>query len=188
MDQRTRMWKTLACLVAAMTSTTLLLGWMDPSQSLTRAAPSSAEMVHMARTVVDADLGVHLGQWTEIEVVTGRPQPTSRAMLAAGGQSRKCHFFVDRDGCPLRARWWRDQQAPADAPQTVRIEIAQPRGGVISLAQKLCVRSLIAALNETLIPEGGLLSVRLPRNWGTASVDREETPVSGTPLLGYVVD
>ena len=143
-------------------------------------------MVRLARTVVDADLGGYDGHWTEIEVVTGRPR--SSAMLAAGARPRDCHFFVGCDGCPLRARYWRDQQALIDAPQTVRIEVAQPLGGEISFAQKLCVNALITALNETLIPEGGLLSVHLPQDWAARSPDQQAPPASGTPLLGYAID
>ena len=168
MDQRARMWKTLGFLVAAMTGTSVLLGWMDPSPRPVSDAPSPSEIERWARLVVGVESGIDLqtGRWDDIEIVPAPGSPAGGSMLAAGHGSTSYHFHVDRRGRPTRAKRWREQAATDGLPHTVRIEVAPLAGAQpLSTVQCFCVRALVAALNDALASGGPSLPVRLPPAW-----------------------
>lgn len=165
------MWKTLACLVVAMTGASVLLGWMDPSRGLASKQLSHSEIERLARLVVGVDRGIDLqgGRWDDIEVVAAPGPIATGSMLAAGKATTVSHFQVDRRGRPIRARSWREQDADAGSPHTVRIQVAPPAGArPLSPTQCFCIRELIAALNEALVPVDRSLPVRLPQSWEDA--------------------
>ena len=177
MDQPTRMWKTLGCLVAAMTGTSVFLGWMNPSRRLVGNEPSPNEIHRLARMVIGLDSGIafHQGRWDDIEVVMAPGPITARSMLAAGKASATYHFQVDRRGRPIRSQRWREQAAVNGLPHTILIQVAPSHEArTLSPAQLLCVRALIATLHEALAPGGSSLPVRLPAEWN-GSVDIERT-------------
>ena len=160
----------MACLALAMTGTSALLGWMAPSSpGAAGAAPDGrhlAEIAGLARSAVVDDIVVPPGRWREIDVAAGTNIETGGRLLAATADFPPWHFFVNRDGRPVRALSWREQRAPADSPHTVRIQVAPAREGNISaLIQRLSVQALIAALNEALSADQTPLPVTLPHAW-----------------------
>jgi hypothetical protein len=173
MDQPARMWKTLACLVAAMTGTAAFLGWLDPSQPPVSNTLPYGELIRLARSAVADGVEIHGGQWREVEigadsVAAGRP------LLSATVDGGEWHFFVGPDGRPVRGDRWRDQRAPAGSPHTVRIQVSRPPDGErISPAQWRCVRALVAVLSEAVSTDVPSLPVRLGEGWAkTYGVER----------------
>ena len=156
----------LGCLAAAMTSTSILLAWMDPSPPPTNETPEPDAMERWARIVVGADLAVPEGRWTRIEITEAPGRTVGRGLLAAAVNSGKYHFLVGSDGRPIRTRYWHNQQASPGAEHTIRIQVAprHNRKKIVAI-QDLCIRALIAALNDVLLPEGGTLPVHLPSGW-----------------------
>ena len=166
MDQPARMWKTLGFLVAAMTSTSILLAWLDPSPPSPNETPGPYEMERWARIVVGADLAVPEGRWTRIEISEAPGRTLGRGLLAAAVNSGKYHFFVGSDGRPIRTRYWHNQQTAPGAEHTIQIQVAPHRDRKQTIAiQDLCIQALITALNDALPPEGGALPVQLPSGW-----------------------
>ena len=166
MDQPARMWKTLGCLVAAMTSTSILLAWLNPSPPPTNEIPEPDELARLALIVVGADLTVPEGRWNRIEIIEAPGRTTGGGLLAAAVNSGKCHFLVSSEGRPIRTRYWHNQQASLGAEHTIRIQVPPNRHRERTIAiQDLCLQALITALNEALLPEGGTLPVQLPSGW-----------------------
>ncbi|MHC4698901.1 MAG: hypothetical protein ACYTFA_19400, partial [Planctomycetota bacterium] len=67
MDQRTRMWKTLGCLAAAMSGTAALLGWMNPSPSPGTLILSPNEIARLAQWAVTDGVVVRNHRWVDVE-------------------------------------------------------------------------------------------------------------------------
>ena len=184
------MWKTLACLVGAMTGASVLLGWMDPSRQLAGSQPSPGEIERLARMVVGLDSGIDLqeGRWDDIEVVTPPGPIAGGSMLAAGKATTVYHFHIDRRGRPIRTQRWRAQAAVDGLPHTVRIQVTPPLGTrPASPAQCSCIRALVAALNEALAPGGPSLPVRLPQGWEPV-IDIGRAPGDLASSLAHLAD
>ncbi len=184
MDQQPRMYKTLACLAAAMTGTSILLGWMDPSKLPSAEPPTPLEISLWTDLAVGrpSSTGNRDGRWQAIEVV-GTPAPAwEGAMLAARGAGASYHFFVDRQGRPSRSKLWHEQEDVADNPRTVRISVA-PNGGdaAASAAQRLCIEGLLEALGSTLAGGENQLPVQFARLW-VGSDEPAAAEYSGQPL------
>ena len=169
MDHRKRMFTTMACLVTAMTGTSVLLGWMAPSPTNGGDRPDAQylnEITQLAYAVVSDDVAVVDDRWHKIYVVTDATADPGGRLLAAQADTVPWHFFVDRDGHPARAPSWYEQRAPADSPNTVHIQVAPARQGTAqALLQRLGVRALVAALNEAIPAERAPLPVTLPQTW-----------------------
>lgn len=147
MDQRTRMWKTLGCLVVAMSGTVAMLDWMDPVRPpLTPQIPLN-ELFQLAHRAVTSDVVIRRDRWADVDVVPART--LQGRMLTATSAGPAWHFLVDADGYPASGGRWRAQEAVADAPGTVRILVAGGSGDLPMTAQQLtCVRALIMALSD----------------------------------------
>ena len=162
MDQRTRTLKTLVCLVGAMTSTAVFLGWIDPSVAPTADARSASEIRQLAQAAVSENVALHLQQWHDIEVLAGPAGVSAAPLLAAKPERREAHFLVGLDGRPHRTSRWRKQQPLAGSPHTVRIKVAVVNADrQVTSAQRLCVRALVAALNEGITANTSALPVRV---------------------------
>lgn len=147
MDQRTRMWKTLGYLVAAMSGTVAMLDWMDPVRPPLVAQIPLDEVLQLAHRAVTSDVVIRRDRWADVDVVPART--IQGRMLAATSAGPAWHFLVDTDGHPAPGGRWRAQEAVADAPGTVRILVAGAGGDLPMTAQQLtCVRALVMALSD----------------------------------------
>ncbi len=179
MDQPTRVWKTLACLVTAMTGTAAFLGWLDPTPPLTSDVLPYGEIIRLARSAVFDDVVIRHDQWQEVEIGAADSVASGMFLSAAAAVGPRAmergdsHFYVGRDGRAVRARRWRDQRAlhpapwaPSVSPHTIRIQVSRLREGEpMSPSQWLCVRVLVAAISEGIAPDGQGLPVRLAKGW-----------------------
>lgn len=165
MDQPTRMWKTLACLVGAMTGTAMFLGWLDPTPTTTSDALPDDQIIRLARSAVSDGVTIRRDQWQEVEIVADSVL-SGGALLSARAGGSDSHFHVARDGGAVQAGPWRDQQAPVPSEHTIRIRVSRPvEGEPMSPAQWVCVRALVGALSEAMAPDVHRLPVRLGRGW-----------------------
>ncbi len=162
-DNPGRVIKTLVCLVGAMTGTTTLLGWMNPSQSFPPEELTSGDLIHVARSVVDDDVRIDAGLWEEVEVLTSIDPGAMGPFLAAHADRGDYHFYIDGNGRPVRTGRWRRQQPSPLRPNAIRIEVAS-RGDSLLLtsAQLRCLRAIVAVLSESL----GYAGAELPVRWG----------------------
>lgn len=149
MDQPTRMFRTLGCLVAAMTGAAAWLGWMDPSAPLASELTSVDAVLRQTHSLVVDGVAIHKGQWDSVDIVAG-PSRAAGTMLAAQADHREIHFQVDLAGRASRTARWQRQQAPVVGQGTVVIAVARDsaRPG-ISRAQWRCLGGLLAALRES---------------------------------------
>ncbi len=165
MEQRTRMFKTLACLVFAMTGTGALLGWMNPSHERITPSLRLDDVVWAAQSAVHNGVTMIPDRWQQVTVSMGEGfgAPANGRPLTATGVPEDAHFYVDSAGRPVPTRNWRRQDSFAAGPGTIRIWVAHSTpGGPIAKIQWLCAKALIAAINEQITPTGRTLEVRLP--------------------------
>lgn len=184
MDQRARMWKTLASLVVAMTGTSALLGWMDPSPGISAAAPPPGELLDLARTTVAADINIARGFWT-IVVIEAVPDAPGAMLAATDGRDVRHHFRIDTDGRPVRLQPWYEQRAADGWPQTIRIAVAQADADLpMAPAQWLSVRAMIHTLRDAVgpTPDATELAVHLGQQWGRIYGVEADTPLHVAPL------
>lgn len=155
MDPRTRMFKTLVCLVGSMTGTAALLAWMDPSAPLTAEAPPFEVLLGEARSLVTDDVVVLEDRWDDVEILAGPGRTASASFLTAradiGGAPRNSehHFHVDLKGRASRTPRWSRQEGSTDGKRTVSIRVmpADP-DQPMSRVQWNSVRALITALSK----------------------------------------
>jgi len=163
------MCKTLGCLVAAMSGTAALLGWMDPSASRYTFPMLPNEIVQLARSRVMDGIVIHEEQWLDVEVSTAPERILGSSMLAAPTGSAGWHFCIDRNGYLYRGAAWLDQRVAAWAPGTVRILVLEPDDGqIVSSAQLFCAQALVSALNAALGARDTLLPIRLQQELAQA--------------------
>ena len=174
------MFKTLGCLVLAMTGTSTLLGWIDPSPPLTAETPSYGAVLRAARSLVTADVAASQVEWRKVEILAGGAAPGSTTFLAATTDRPRSHFRVDLLGRITRTSRWARQQVFDDAPGTVRIEVAHRREGqAMGRAQWHGVQALVTAVDEAFESPGRGLGVHLQEEWA-AVYDLEPGKFLGT--------
>lgn len=156
MDQRARMFKTLGCLVGAMTGTSMLLAWIDPSPPIStdKAIPYDV-ILRRARSLVTDNVVVLKDRWDNVEVFAGFARTSSAPFLTARSDQGKHHFHIDLEGRASRTSRWPHQEGSADHRRDVRIRVAlksphQP----MSRTQVYCVQALIIALREVTAETG----------------------------------
>lgn len=156
MQSDLRMKKTLASLAVAMTSTALVLHWMDPTLQAGRPTLSPQEILSISREAVGGSDGINSARWRDVEVITDEQVQLAGLSLAASRDRRDCHFFVDAAGRPYRESTWSNQEAYRESPGTVRIhfERIDPSTDAPSEAQWQAVRSLISVLDGALSARG----------------------------------
>jgi hypothetical protein len=119
MNQRRRMFGTLACLAVSMTGTAFLLGWIDPTRPVL-AVPLTSEddgaraVDHLLRST-----DFRAEAWSDVEVMVLRVDAAGR--LDPAIQFFGAHLYVDSLGRVAYHEWWLNQIAPPDRPGTVRI-------------------------------------------------------------------
>ena len=166
MDQHARMLKTLVCLAVAMTGTSGLLGWIDPSPPLPADALSSDEVIRLARAVATDGLTLREGRWDKIEIVPGPVSGVSAPFLTATASRTRAHFVIDLEGRPSRTAKWTRQEAAAKDPRAISIQVARWNDGQpMSRAQWRCIRALASALNDSTSRSDKLLPVLLEKRW-----------------------
>ena len=161
---RTRMFKTLGCLVSAMTVTGLLLSWLSPTSGFVSEEAAVRSAIIAARAAVRESDAPSRTNWRGVEIVPGPSTTSAGAMLAARNTREDCHFSIDDQGDAHSLAPWR-AALPAPAG-IVRIRVSQPNfEQPMTPRQWLSVRSLIAALNEEVPHAGPALPVRLHADW-----------------------
>jgi len=164
MTHHARLVKTLGSLVIAMTTTSALLGWIDPSPSAPESVPSYESMLAPARGVVGDDVSIRLDQWASVGVVPG-PASTPNRLVATANRVAS-HFVVDLDGRFTRTPHWERQQHLPDAPSSVTIEVeCAAEGRPMTRAQWYAVRALFAAVTSLVAPEGLAMPMHLHGEW-----------------------
>jgi len=168
MNQQNRMIKTLACLAVAMTATSALLSWIDPSPPLPRVALSTEELAGLGQSLVTDGVTVREGRWARIEISAGDAGELAGSYLAATSHSTT-HFLVDLDGRPTRTTRWVRQEDTAQDGHSIRIEVAR-HGSVdrMSRVQWLAVRGLVAAIHARIADGPSRLPVLLQGGWAAA--------------------
>lgn len=159
------MWKTLGCLAAAMSGTTVLLDWMAPVHDLSSRTMTSHQLVGLVRRAVSEGVVINSKRWVELEVASGPAGILQGRMLTATGSGEVWHFLVDRDGIPQRGRHWRLQKPVPDSPGTVRVLVEQSvTGHELTAEQWACIRALAAALSGATGNRTPSLPVRMDRS------------------------
>ena len=165
MDQSARVWKTLACLVMAMTGTAAFLGWLDPTPALPPDALPYDEITRLARSAVTDEVMIRPERWHDVEIGADTVLSGGRLLSATAG-ARDRHFYVGHDGSPTRAGEWAKQESLAVSPHTIRIQVERMREDEpMSPAQWACVRVLVSELSEAIASDGQSLPVRLGAGW-----------------------
>ncbi len=189
MERPARLRNTMVCLVVAMTTTSALLGWIDPSTSLPSPPPSPEAFLPLAVQAVEAAESFGVLDWSGIEVVAGSREPadhtvTSRSLLAATrptgvlelNEEAVCHFRVDLDGRPSASHHWIHQHVVPGEEDTIRIEVVLPsESDRMTRAQWFSVRALAAVLCDSDHPMESL-PLRLGEAWAHVyDLDAENT-------------
>ena len=182
MIHRTRMFKSIMCLVAAMTGTSVLLGWIDPAPSPTIPVLSAAQIRGLAvKAVSDADFVRH-DQWRSVEVLAVSAIPARSRRLAAATTRTDHHFRVDVNGRPSSTHAWIRQLASATPPTAVAIQVVRRgQNQPMTPPQWNCVRELIIELSDRLGSDNPQLPVRLHDDWADAYSVIPETALHLTP-------
>lgn len=166
MNQPTRMFNTLCCLVVAMTSASLLLGWVDPSVELPDVVLSVDELLSQADTTVNQDIHIHTQRWVDIEILSGPVLMGGGRLLTASSDDDQPHFYVDLDGNVFRSGKWRTQSPVGHLPNSICIRVADSgKNKPMSVMQWAGVRALVSILNGTITPAGSTLPVFLEDFW-----------------------
>ena len=165
MDKPRQVVKTLACLVGAMTGTTTLLGWIDPSHLVPPEVLAPGELVLLARSVVGDPGRIDVDQWDEVEVSTGAGPTRMGRLLATRADPAHYHFYIDTAGRPVHTSRWQEQEAAWPGSKAVRIEVANRGAGLPwNAAQMRCVQVVVSVLNEAL----GAHETGIPVRWGNS--------------------
>ena len=165
------MFKTLACLAAAMTGTSALLGRINPVQTLPAdparaASDSSDDLPNLARAVVQEAGTIRRGQWLAVEVLAGPAATSGATLLAARSESETYHFRVDARGRPSSTSAWLSQRVSSKHPTYVAIHVERRADAQrMSPAQWQSVRALVTAVSDAASRDGALLPVRLHSPW-----------------------
>lgn len=168
---RTRMFKTLGCLVSAMSVTGVFLSWLAPSADLLPEREQIRRALDRARSAVarsgaDRAGSPHHSAWRGIEIVPGPSTAAATSLLAARSGQETCHFSVDDAGIADSLPPWQSARSAAHRDGIVRIRVSQTDfDQPMSAAQWLAVRSLIAALSGTTDHLGPSLPIRLHAEW-----------------------
>lgn len=166
MNQPTRMFNTLCCLVVAMTSASLLLGWVDPSAELPDVVLSADELLSQADTTVNQDVQIQTQRWSDIEILSGTAMIGGGRLLTASSDDDQPHFYIDLDGKVFRGGKWRSQSSVQHLPNSICIRVANSgKNKPMSVKQWAGVRALVSTLNHTITPAGSSLPVFLEDIW-----------------------
>jgi len=153
MNPQSRMAKTLACLVGAMTSGALVLHWIQPSAPPTDNRYAVQLIAKEVQNRVRPDTVTSRGQW--------------EAVLVRADGAHGAHFVVSEQGQLLTTLRWRSQAvAGADGQIVVCLDTATLSEDRLSPAQATTLVALLTELKRSYL-EGE----------GTIRLDRESFPI-----------
>jgi hypothetical protein len=176
------MLKTLVCLAVAMTGTSGLLGWIDPSPPLPADALSSDEVIKLARAVATDGLTLREGRWDKIEIASGPISGVSAPFLTATTQ-RTCHFLIDVQGRPTHTAKWTRQEAAAKDPRAISIRVVRrAEDQPMSRAQWQCIRALASAVSDSTSRNDRLLPILLEKRWAETYALAPRTALELPPI------
>lgn len=141
MVQRTRMFKTVAALAAAMICFTSFLSWMEPATVAGAASVDAPGADRLARSVVALPAEVRPTAWDGIDVclVASSTVP----------EERDCHFVVNTFGLIRRTAGWSAQSPAEEHGNAVVVALTRVgRDDRISSFQWASLRALTHALVE----------------------------------------
>ena len=177
------MFKTLGCLVVAMSSASALLSWMDPSVDFPAESLSTSQILSQTDYLVHDHVDIIAERWTHIEIISGQPIASSGRWLSASADMDQPHFTIDQDGkasCGVR---WRNQTAAFDQPSTLRIRVSSlGEGQPMNAIQWTALRALVSTLNRTLAEPEYALPVYLEDTWSDIYDLQQDTAVQIEPL------
>ena len=166
MEKPRRVAGTLTCLVAAMTATAGLLGWMDPSVG---PPPEGLDPTTVQALIDDliGDPDLTHTSWREIRVISDLDWLSSGTLLAARREAPDWHFHIDRSGYPSRSGGWGPFASPGDLQGTIYIAVAASGPGErMTAAQAQCLQALVATLNHAFASAyGSFAPVHFDANW-----------------------
>lgn len=143
MTERTRMFKTLACLSIAMAGSAALLGWMEPPANGTLADPDLPRQLAAQAVAVDRDIAV--AQWNVVEIASPPDRDAGGRNLSARPQAG--HFVVSTDGTMRSCVAWKSQQRPSQKPATIVVTVEGASTHTqMPIAQWISLRALLAEL------------------------------------------
>ena len=170
------MLKVIVSLVVAMTTTTALLTWAEPS---TTAAQSlvPALAAEQAQRVVATDVQVRLGRWHQIELAVHPGLPDIRSnSLAAISSADRFHFLVSATGSVRATASWAEQESIGEPADVVRVGVACAANATgLTASQRVTLGALLTELDRRCAP---------PEGWRPVSV--RDRPDGHTSLAGFV--
>lgn len=150
------MFKVIVSLVVAMTATTALLTWAEPS---TTAAQSlvPALAAEQAQRVVTTDVQMRLGRWHQIEVAVHPGLPGIRGnTLAAISSADQFHFLVGASGSVRATAAWVEQESIGEPTDVVRVGVACAANAAgLTASQRVTLGALLSELNHRCAPPDG---------------------------------
>jgi hypothetical protein len=160
--------KTLSFLALAMTGTSALLAWIDPSPPLPTSSLSSDQLADLGQSLVADGITLREGRWDKIEILAGSPADVTGSYLTATSRSTT-HFLVDLEGHPTRTPNWTRQEAAGGDQNSICIEVARRDDlGGMSRVQWEAVQGLVSALHACGTDGSGHLPVLLQGGWAIA--------------------
>ncbi|MHC5111750.1 MAG: hypothetical protein ACYTHJ_17935 [Planctomycetota bacterium] len=139
----------LGSLVFAMTGTSTLLSWLDPSLPPAMDELPSETIIELAQSAVSGEVSVDGTRWERIEVIVSAYQRTN-PMLSAPSREAGWHFRISADGRPTVGRTWRLQEDAGAANVILVNVIVQDGSDSITSSQAICVRALLASIYREL--------------------------------------
>ena len=163
------MFRSMMCLVLAMSGTSALLGWISPVPASGARALSLQQIESLVQSVVAEASNLRPAQWNSVDLLAGpttgksavsvfpsstflAAEPTRKQAVPdrAGrvGLRTDFHFRIDPHGRPFATDAWVRQIALAQDPNAIAIQVTRPGEGLpMTPSQRQCVRSLISELS-----------------------------------------
>ena len=104
MPHRTRMFKALGCLAAAMLVTSWLLTWLEPDGLMVKPTVSPAALLDASSSAVRESGAIDSDRWQEVEVVVGPATAIAAQRLSAVPDNSESHFVIDDENGRQSAR------------------------------------------------------------------------------------
>lgn len=159
MQRQTRMWRTLIALAIAMSGTTGLLAWMDPSE-WSPQVDSQILLQQAADLVSNGADASESPRWSRIDLVRG--QDSSDVLLSASYDRSPAHVIVDRGGEIHRGSVLLSSR---HASVRVRVDLADAEP-VLTPTQWTAVRALATNMQRTDRPIDLHLDAELAAAYG----------------------
>lgn len=135
------MWRTLIALAIAMSGTTGLLAWMDPSEWNPQV--DARILLRQAADLISADDAAESPRWSRIDLVRG--EDSSDALLSASYDRSPAHVIVDRGGEIHRGSV---SLTSGEVAVRVRVDLS-PAEPVLTPTQWTAIRALATNMQRT---------------------------------------